>query len=246
MRLPDEGAGFRRGVGHQFGSGAEANDVFGPETDAGRPEITWTDDRVELLKQLWADGLSASQIAGELGGITRNAVIGKVHRLGLSGRAKAPPPRCRASASRAPRRRCSAHRARWCAATPRSPRSRPTTTTSEPEIEPIENIIPIGQRCTLLELERREVPLADRRSGPARLLLLRRQDHHGHSLLRLSRARRLPAAGCPARPAAGARVACASRTSLVLPCVTNSGGTQVPPVLFDTLRRHHPRQRMIQ
>src|SRR4051795_8062340 len=49
---------------------------------------TWTDDRVELLKKLWGDGLSASQIAGELGGITRNAVIGKVHRLGLSGRAK--------------------------------------------------------------------------------------------------------------------------------------------------------------
>src|SRR5258706_16323610 len=49
---------------------------------------TWTDERVELLKKLWGDGLSASQIAGELGGITRNAVIGKVHRLGLSGRAK--------------------------------------------------------------------------------------------------------------------------------------------------------------
>ena len=48
----------------------------------------WTDERVELLKKLWADGLSASQIAGELGGVTRNAVIGKVHRLGLSGRAK--------------------------------------------------------------------------------------------------------------------------------------------------------------
>jgi GcrA cell cycle regulator len=50
--------------------------------------MNWTDERVELLKKLWAAGLSASQIAGELGGITRNAVIGKVHRLGLSGRAK--------------------------------------------------------------------------------------------------------------------------------------------------------------
>lgn len=49
--------------------------------------MAWTDDRVELLKKLWADGLSASQIAGRLGGVTRNAVIGKVHRLGLSGRA---------------------------------------------------------------------------------------------------------------------------------------------------------------
>jgi len=47
----------------------------------------WNDERVEQLKKFWADGLSASQIAGRLGGVTRNAVIGKVHRLGLSGRA---------------------------------------------------------------------------------------------------------------------------------------------------------------
>jgi len=50
--------------------------------------MSWTDERVEALTKLWAEGLSASQIAAELGGITRNAVIGKVHRLGLSGRAK--------------------------------------------------------------------------------------------------------------------------------------------------------------
>ena len=49
--------------------------------------MAWTDDRVDLLKKLWAEGLSASQIAGRLGEVTRNAVIGKVHRLGLSGRA---------------------------------------------------------------------------------------------------------------------------------------------------------------
>ena len=47
----------------------------------------WTDERVEMLKRLWLEGLSASQIAKQLGGVTRNAVIGKVHRLGLSGRA---------------------------------------------------------------------------------------------------------------------------------------------------------------
>jgi len=52
--------------------------------------MSWTDERVELLRKLWLEGLSASQIAGELAnGITRNAVIGKVHRLGLSGRIKA-------------------------------------------------------------------------------------------------------------------------------------------------------------
>ncbi len=49
--------------------------------------MAWTDERVEQLKTLWAEGLSASQIATRMGGVTRNAVIGKVHRLGLSGRA---------------------------------------------------------------------------------------------------------------------------------------------------------------
>jgi len=48
----------------------------------------WTDERVDQLKSLWTEGLSASQIARVLGaGVTRNAVIGKVHRLGLAGRA---------------------------------------------------------------------------------------------------------------------------------------------------------------
>jgi GcrA cell cycle regulator len=48
--------------------------------------MTWTDERVETLKRMWTEGQSASQIAKELGGVTRNAVIGKVHRLGLSNR----------------------------------------------------------------------------------------------------------------------------------------------------------------
>jgi GcrA cell cycle regulator len=112
--------------------------------------MMWTDERVELLKKLWTEGLSASQIAAELGGITRNAVIGKVHRLGLSGRAKTP-------SSAAPR--------------PRKPRApgqmmrlaRPAMrgntalapiyeTDIEPEPDLVENVIPMGQRCTLLEL----------------------------------------------------------------------------------------------
>ena len=50
--------------------------------------MNWTDERVELLKKLWNEGLSASQIAAQLGGVSRNAVIGKVHRLKLSGRGK--------------------------------------------------------------------------------------------------------------------------------------------------------------
>jgi len=48
--------------------------------------MSWTDERVERLKELWAQGMSASEIADELGDISRNAVIGKAHRLGLSGR----------------------------------------------------------------------------------------------------------------------------------------------------------------
>ena len=48
--------------------------------------MEWSSERIEQLRALWHDGLSASQIATHLGGITRNAVIGKAHRLGLTGR----------------------------------------------------------------------------------------------------------------------------------------------------------------
>ena len=50
--------------------------------------MSWTDERIDLLKRLWGEGQSASQIAGQLGGVTRNAVIGKVHRLKLDSRLK--------------------------------------------------------------------------------------------------------------------------------------------------------------
>ncbi len=110
--------------------------------------MTWTDERVEMLKKLWADGLSASQIAAVLGGVTRNAVIGKVHRLGLSGRAKS-------ASSGVPRqRKPRTHMLR--VARPASRGSNALALAydmdSEPEPELIDNIIPIGQRRTLLEL----------------------------------------------------------------------------------------------
>jgi GcrA cell cycle regulator len=112
--------------------------------------MTWTDERVETLKKLWADGLSASQIAAELGGITRNAVIGKVHRLGLSGRAKSPS----SSAPRPRKARAHSHMLRVS-----RPAMRGNTALAhayelevEPEPELIDNIIPLGQRRTLLEL----------------------------------------------------------------------------------------------
>jgi GcrA cell cycle regulator len=62
--------------------------------------MSWTDERVETLKKMWAEGQSASQIAKELGSVTRNAVIGKVHRLGLSNRvgaAATPEPKAKAA-----------------------------------------------------------------------------------------------------------------------------------------------------
>lgn len=82
--------------------------------------MAWTDDRVATLTKLWAEGLSASQIAKQLGGVTRNAVIGKVHRLGLSGRAKPSSPRKKAATgtrSAAPRKRTTR-----APSTPRTPR----------------------------------------------------------------------------------------------------------------------------
>ena len=115
----------------------------------GTDSMSWTEERVELLRKLWAEGRSASQIANELGSVTRNAVIGKVHRLGLSGRAKSP------SASvprqRKPRTHTQMLRVR--------PQMRGNTALAyahevevEQEVELVENIVPLGQRCTLLEL----------------------------------------------------------------------------------------------
>ena len=111
--------------------------------------MTWTDERVETLKKLWADGLSASQIAAELGGITRNAVIGKVHRLGLSGRAKSP-----SSAAPRPRKARSAHMLRVSRPTMRGNTALAHAYDLEVEVEPeqSDNIIPLGQRRSLLEL----------------------------------------------------------------------------------------------
>jgi GcrA cell cycle regulator len=117
----------------------------------------WTDERVELLKKLWSDGLSASAIAAELGSVTRNAVIGKVHRLGLSGRAKAaaPPQPRRPKPTRAP-----SHPMRTTAFirgnTVLAPDLAPVVD-AEPqpiaEHRPVEDvIIPMSERVTIMEL----------------------------------------------------------------------------------------------
>ena len=149
--------------------------LAGKYSDVQKREIgeempTWTDDRVELLKKRWGESLSASQIAAELGGITRSAVIGKVHRLGLSGKGGSQPGKGSGSPNRPPRQR-----------KPRAPSqmfrpSRPMVCGNtalaqhpaydydpEPEPEVIENIIPLGQRCTLLELNQEKChwPIGD-------------------------------------------------------------------------------------
>jgi GcrA cell cycle regulator len=104
----------------------------------------WTEERVSLLRKLWTDGLSAAQIAKQLGSVTRNAVIGKVHRLGLAGRATPSRPAKRpARATRPPRPLSS----------PTAPRLRmapaiPVATL--PALEPL--VLADGARATVLTL----------------------------------------------------------------------------------------------
>ncbi len=112
--------------------------------------LTWSDERVEQLKKLWEAGLSASQIAAELGNVTRNAVIGKVHRLGLSGRAKTP-------SSAAPRpRKVRPAQPMMRVARPVSRGNTALAQAFEVELEPDpiahDNVVPMSQRLTLLEL----------------------------------------------------------------------------------------------
>src|SRR5690606_37886783 len=100
----------------------------------------WTDERVEQLKKLWSEGLSASQIAQKLGGVTRNAVIGKVHRLGLSGRA---------TPSRPARRSVKPATARPARTPPAVAAARPAA----PPPAPVEAaLLPSGEFATVLTL----------------------------------------------------------------------------------------------
>ncbi len=89
--------------------------------------MSWTDERVEILKKMWGEGQSASQIAKELGDVTRNAVIGKVHRLGLSNRngggGSAPAEKPKADAAPA----------RTEAAKPKPPKAEPVKAEAKPK-----------------------------------------------------------------------------------------------------------------
>lgn len=114
--------------------------------------MSWTDERVDLLRKLWLEGLSASQIAAELShGITRNAVIGKVHRLGLSGRVKAP-------ATAQPRQRVRPQPMRTQPQRPSAPLSRGNVALAYKPVEapaprPVEDVvIPMSEMVTIMDL----------------------------------------------------------------------------------------------
>ena len=128
----------------------------------------WTEERVELLKKLWMEGLSASQIAAVLGdGVTRNAVIGKVHRLKLSGRAKPANSTPRTRSTPRPSRRVASPSSRSSIGSmgrPRSIGAAPmmgatalkvseefeTEAYQLPQVQELD--IPVEQRLTLLQL----------------------------------------------------------------------------------------------
>lgn len=99
--------------------------------------MSWTDERIATLKQLWGAGLSASQIANRLGGLTRNAVIGKAHRLGLPSRGPSTKPRKKPSSSRP---KHSYQDARWAnGSEPRAaaPTPKPVALPPPPAPEPV-------------------------------------------------------------------------------------------------------------
>lgn len=101
--------------------------------------MSWSDERVEVLKKLWGEGQSASQIAKELGGVTRNAVIGKVHRLGLSNRTVAGKPAAATAKPAAKKPAKPAAKAPPKAAAPKAKSAAPATKVKpapEPEAEP--------------------------------------------------------------------------------------------------------------
>ena len=116
--------------------------------------MSWTDERVELLKKMWTEGQSASQIAKELGGVTRNAVIGKVHRLGLSNRATGATPakaEAKEKPAEAPKPEAAAKpkpepRPEPAAASPRpAPEPKPAAAEARPTPPARKQIIPAGQ-----------------------------------------------------------------------------------------------------
>lgn len=110
----------------------------------------WTDERVDVLKKLWTEGLSASQIAGRLGGVTRNSVISKLHRMGCAQRAVTS--RIAESKSRARRRPAKPR----IVAESTAPKAIKQTAKFQPPADLIgveELVIPAHERKSLADLE---------------------------------------------------------------------------------------------
>lgn len=110
--------------------------------------MSWTDERIDRLKTMWKNGLTASQIAEELGGVSRNAVIGKAHRLGLKSR---PSP---VKAGDADSKAASAKPKAKPVEKPATPRAAPVERTERPErvvvsAPPIQTSIPSAPRSDL-------------------------------------------------------------------------------------------------
>src|SRR5262249_30485688 len=121
-------------------------------------------ERVELLRKLWADGLSASQIAAQLGGVSRNAVIGKVHRLKLSarGRATAAPVRQKKAAPTPTATKVASRPAAGSRPMPATIGATALQTMFDAEpvarqvLRPVENVVvPISRRLSLIQLNDR-------------------------------------------------------------------------------------------
>jgi GcrA cell cycle regulator len=105
--------------------------------------MEWNEERIEALARLWREGLSASQVARQLGGISRSAVIGKVHRLGIAGRET--PSRPRNLGGRPPSRiRVSAGGTARRPSPPRAPRT-PAPPRAVFEVAPTATILTLSE-----------------------------------------------------------------------------------------------------
>ncbi|MBK4214833.1 GcrA cell cycle regulator [Paracoccus caeni] len=113
--------------------------------------MSWTDERVETLKRMWGEGQSASAIAKELGGVTRNAVIGKVHRLGLSNRTE----EAEAAPAAAPAPQPVAEKK--AEKKPAAPKPEPQPTAAKPEAAPAEKPAVAAQPATFTPVPRRPI-----------------------------------------------------------------------------------------
>ncbi|THD81513.1 GcrA cell cycle regulator [Aliigemmobacter aestuarii] len=112
--------------------------------------MSWTDERVETLKRMWQEGQSASQIAKELGGVTRNAVIGKVHRLGLSNRAGGKDEEEAAPVATPPKAEAAAPKAADPVARPEPVRAAPERPAAAPAAAAPSNVTPIPLRKAIV------------------------------------------------------------------------------------------------